>query len=180
MRRATAAATIAAVLAIGGTACGSGKSATQKAVENATKGKVKIDDKGGVTVDDNGNRVNLGGSELPQGFPKSDVPVPSDATLVGSFSDTKDGKHDWVLTYTVKGDTASVTDAYRSALTGAGYRIDGASSASAGGSSFQSFTAVGASYDVYVAAGTGTGQGAGFVVTVQTHDTSNDTTTSTG
>lgn len=181
MKRATAAAALLVALMIGAAACGGGKSATQKAVDKATNGKVKVNDNGGITVKGNGGDLNLGGSQLPTDFPKSDVPVPSGGTLVASAYNTQDGKKSWILTYTVKGgDAASVVSDYQSALTGAGYHVNGSSSGGAGGSSFQTFTAVGTKYDVSVMGGSGAGTGsdAGFVVTVQTHDTSNDTTPS--
>ncbi|HEY7135318.1 MAG TPA: hypothetical protein VIB48_09645 [Acidimicrobiia bacterium] len=180
MRRAGIAAAVAVALTFAGAACGGGKGAAEKAVEKATNGKVKANDNGGVTVNANGNQVNLGGSQLPSDFPKSDVPTPSGATLVASASNTENGKKVWLLTYTVKGDTASVVSDYQKALTDAGYRVDNSTSAGGSGASYQAFTAVGTTYDVNVAGGAATGQDAGFVVTVQPHDTSNDTTTSSG
>ena len=179
MRRTTAAAALGLALAIGVAACGGGKSVTEKAVEKASGGKVKVNDNG-ITVKGNGGEANLGGSQLPTDFPKGDVPVPKDATLVASSFNTQDGKKSWFLTYTVKSDASSVLNSYQSALTSAGFRIDNASSGGASGGSYQMFTAVGTTYDVNVAGGASTSSDAGFVVTVQPHDTSNDTTTTSG
>src|SRR5690242_2425098 len=141
MRRAGIAAAVAVALTIAGAACGSGKSTAQKAVEKATNGKVKANDNGGITVNENGNQVNIGGSQLPSDFPKSDVPTPSGGTLIASTSNTQDGKKVWLLTYTVKGDTASVMNDYKSALTSAGYRVDNSTSGGGSGASYQAFTA---------------------------------------
>ncbi len=178
MRRLTAAAAVGLALTMGVAACGGGKSIAEKAVDKATGGKVKVKDNGDVSIKANGNELNIGGTQLPADFPKSDVPVPSGATLIASSFNTQDGKKSWFLTYSVKGDTAPVVSSYQSALTNAGYQINDATSGGASGASYQAFTAVGSKYDVNVGGGSATGSDAGFLVTVQPHDTSNDTTTS--
>ena len=68
---------------------------------------------------------------------------------------------------------SDATDAYRSALESAGYKINNSFNAGSGDSAVISFMAVGTTYDVNVA-GAADKTTNGIVVTVAPHDPSND------
>lgn len=86
--------TLAALTAVGLTACSSiedkiTETVIEKAVEAGGDGKVDIDiDKDGegqVTVDTGEGSVTIGGTDLPEGWPAA-VQIPQDQKIVGSYS----------------------------------------------------------------------------------------------
>lgn len=83
-----------------------------------------------------GADISVGGGELPDGFPKSDVPLPSTNTkdIVRSSSSSVGGKQRWSISYNASGKNAAKD--YVSKLKDAGFTEQGSSSA--GGSSARS------------------------------------------
>jgi hypothetical protein len=173
MRRTMAFAAVGVAMALGLAACGGGKSTAEKLVDKASDGKVKVDHNGVTFKDDNGNSASIGaGSELPKDFPKDAVPLPK-GKVTGSISGTTDGKSSWTVTVEPSDSVSDATDAYRSALESAGYKINNSFNAGSGDSAVISFMAVGTTYDVNVA-GAADKTTNGIVVTVAPHDPSND------
>ena len=99
-----------------------------------------------------GADISVGGGELPDGFPKSDVPLPSTNTkdIVTSSSSSVGGKQRWSITYNASGKNAAKD--YVSKLKDAGFTEQGSSSAggSSAGSSFSSATLSKGKYEVNV------------------------------
>lgn len=179
MRRTTAFAAVGLAMLLGLAACGGGKTTAEKLVDKASNGKVKVDDNGVTVNDGKGNSATFGAStELPKDFPTNDVPLPK-GKITGSISGTNDGKSGWTLTIETSGSMQDTVDSYRSALESAGYKIENSFNAGSGDNAVSSFTAVGTKYDVNAAGGADTKTN-GIVVTVSTHDASNDTTTTDG
>ena len=177
-----------AVTALG--ACGGGGSdAVSNAIDKATNGKVKVDKNGNqITIKDKNGSGTFsagGGTELPKGFPKSDVPRPDNATLQAAISGDRSGKQYFALTYAVdkSDDLAKVADDYKSALDDAGFTVKDSMSFGGAGGGFSAFTAKGTDWDVSVFSGGGggsKGQQGGLQIQVTTHDSSTDTTDTTG
>lgn len=106
--------TLAALTAIGLTACSSiqdkvSEVVVEKAIEAGGGGKVDIDvddsGDGTVSIDTGEGTVTIGGTDLPAGWPSA-VQIPKDQTVTGSFSaQTAEG-----LSATVTTETTSSTD----------------------------------------------------------------------
>jgi hypothetical protein len=177
---------LTAVFALG--ACSAGSDAVSDgakgAIENATGCKVngsdsntKVQCKG---KNGSGSFSVGSGASLPDGFPKGDVPLP-DGKIVSSISTDVNGKPAYNVTVKVNGSVSSAADDYRQALESKGFTVDDNSSFNLGGNGLTAFQAKGTDWDVNVigAGGTaGNGSANGLVVTVSTHDSTSDTSTS--
>lgn len=62
-------------------------------------------------------------SSLPAGFPSA-IPAPANGTLTGSFGSESDGKHSYVVSYSVPAKAGDVAASYRRQLEQAGFTID--------------------------------------------------------
>ena len=125
-----------AVFALG--ACG----AANDAVSDGAKGA--IESATGCKADGDGNDATVEckndkgsfsagtGSDLPDGFPKSDVPLP-DGEIVSSISTEVDGKPAYNVTVKVDGTVSDAADEYRSELEDKGFTVDDDSSFNLGG-----------------------------------------------
>ena len=182
----------AAVLVLFGTgtlaACGGGSDAVSKAIDKATNGKVKVDKNGNqITIKDKNGSGTFsagGGTELPKGFPKGDVPLPKNASLQAAISGDQNGKQYFALTYVVgkSDDLGTVADDYKSALEDAGFTADESMDFGGKSGGFSAFTAKGTDWDVSVfSSGSSSGKGdqGGLQIQVTTHDASSDSTTTT-
>jgi hypothetical protein len=120
------------LIVIGVAACGGGGSSKTIKTPN---GNVTVDSNGGkIKINGKGGSVSIGGGGIPDGFPKSDVPLPDISTkdIVTSSSSTVNGKQIWSLTYKA-GGTSAAKD-YINKLKDAGY-TEGNSTSSGGYSS---------------------------------------------
>jgi hypothetical protein len=172
---------LAAVFALG--ACG----AATDAVSDGAKGAIesatgcKADGNGDETKVEckgkNGGSFSVGTGELPDGFPKSDVPLP-DGEIVSSLSTEADGKPAYNVTVKVDGSVSKAADAYKSELVDKGFTVDEDGSFSLGGDGgLTAFQAKGTDWDVNVIGAGGTTKDSnGLVITVTEHDSSTDTT----
>lgn len=173
-------------------ACGGGGSdAVSNAIDKATNGKVKVDKNGNqITIKDkngSGSATFGGGTELPKGFPKSDVPLPKGGELQAAISPVnRNGKQAFSLSYAFgsSDDLEQAADDYKSALEDAGFTIKDGSKFTGSSGSFSAFQATGTDWDVLVVGGGGNSSGSGDAgvlnATVTTHDSSTDTTDTTG
>lgn len=177
---------LTAVFALG--ACGAADDAvgngSKGAIESATGCKVNGNgDKADVKCKNGKSSFSVGtGADLPDGFPKSDVPLP-DGKIVSSVSTEVDGKPAYNITVKVDGSVSTAADDYKAALEDKGFTLDENSSFSLGGSGgLTAFQARGTDWDVNVigAGGTTGGDSNALVVTVTTHDSTTDTTDTTG
>ncbi len=172
---------LVAVFALG--ACGAATDAVgdgaKGAIERATGCKAngsgdetKVECEG----KDGKGSFSVGTGELPDGFPKSDVPLP-DGEIVSSLSTGVDGKTAYSVTIKVDGSVSEAAKAYQSDLTDDGFTLDEDGSFSlGGGGGLTAFQATGTDWDVnVVGAGSGKGENA-LVVTVTEHDSTTDTT----
>lgn len=153
------------------------ESATGCKVDDANKDNTKVQCKNGK------NSFSVGTGELPDGFPKADVPLP-DGKIASGVSTEVDGKPAYNVTVKIDGSLSTAADDYQRALEDKGFTVDKESSFSLGGSGgLTAFKAVGTDWDVNVI-GAGGAAGAGdanaLVVTVTTHDPSTDATGATG
>ena len=175
---------LTAVFALG--ACGAASDAVghgaKGAIESATGCKVNGSDKNTKVEckgkDGKGSFSVGDGATLPDGFPKSDVPMP-DGKIVSSISSEINGKPAYIVTVKVDGSVGTAADDYKQTLEDKGFTTDDNSSFSLGGSGgLTAFTVTGADWDVHVvgAGGTAGSEGNGLVVTVATHDSTTDTT----
>jgi len=175
---------LTAVFALG--ACGSATDAVSKgaqgAIESATGCKVDAHNDKNTKVECKGKNgkgsFSVGTGDLPDGFPKSDVPLP-DGKIVSSISSEISGKPAYIVTVKVDGSVGTAADDYKQTLEDKGFTTDDNSSFSLGGSGgLTAFTVTGANWDVHVvgAGGTAGSEGNGLVVTVATHDSTTDTT----
>jgi hypothetical protein len=177
---------LTAVFALG--ACGAASDAVgngaKGALESATGCKVNGSNKN-AKVECKGKNgkgsFSVGdGATVPDGFPKSDVPLP-DGKIVSSISTDMNGKPAYVVTVKVDGAVGSTADAYKQTLVDKGFTADDNSSFSLGGSGgITTFKVTSSSWDVNVvgAGGTAGGSDNGLVVTVSQHDSTTDTTSS--
>lgn len=183
--------TATAVVLLGVTtlaACGGGSDAVKTAIDKATNGKVKVDKNGNqITIKDKNGGGSMsfgGGTDLPKDFPKGDVPLPKNAKLQAAISGDQNGKQYFALTYVVdnNGDLAKVADDYKSALEDAGFKAEGSMDVGGKGGGFSAFTAKGTDWDVSVfssGGGGSKGQQGGLQVSVTTHDSSTDSSSTT-
>jgi hypothetical protein len=176
---------LTAVFALG--ACGAAEDAVSDgakgAIESATGCKVDEANSDNAKVEckgkDGSGSFSVGTGELPDGFPKSDVPLP-DGKVVSSISTEVEGKTAYVVTVKVDGSVGSASDDYKQALEGKGFTVDEENSFSLGGSGgLTAFQVEGTDWDVNVVGAGGTAgaeNSNGLVVTVSAHDSSTDTT----
>jgi hypothetical protein len=165
MRRIVVLAALGMAGVLGLAACGGGSSKTV----STPGGDVKVSKDGDkVTVEGKDGKGSFSagtGTDLPSGFPKSDVPLP-DGDLVGAVQSKQGDKQVFVLTYKLKDAKGSLDD-YKSALEDKGFKVDSSVSTGAGGG----FRATGTDWDV-TAYGSNAGSDNGVVVSVSTHDAS--------
>ena len=175
---------LTAVFALG--ACGSATDAVSKgaqgAIESATGCKVDAHNDKNTKVEckgkDGKGSFSVGdGATLPDGFPKSDVPMP-DGKIVSSISSEINGKPAYIVTVKVGDSVSTAADDYKQALEDKGFTTDPNSSFDLGGGGLTAFTVKGTDWDVHVVGANGTAGagGNGLVVTVATHDPTTDTT----
>jgi hypothetical protein len=172
-----------AVFALG--ACGAANDAVSDgakgAIESATGCKVDEANSDNTKVECKGKNgegsFSVGTGDLPDGFPKGDVPLP-DGKIVSSISTEVNGKPAYSVTVKVDGSVSGAADDYKTALEGEGFTLDEDSSFSLGGDGgLTAFQAKGTDWDVNViGAGGTTSDSNGLVVTVSEHDTTTDTT----
>jgi hypothetical protein len=173
-----------AVLAFG--ACGAANDAVSDgakgAIESATGCKVDEANKDNTKVEckgkDGQGSFSVGTGDLPDGFPKSDVPLP-DGKIVSSISSEINGKPAYIVTVKVGDSVGTAADDYKQTLVDKGFTADEESSFSLGGSGgLTAFTVKDSDWDVHVvgAGGTAGDDSNGLVVTVATHDPTTDTT----
>lgn len=149
----------AALAATALTACGGDD---KKTVKVPGGGSVTVDkdgaEDGNLTItDEKGNKSSFGsGTEVPDDFPKADVPLPDDAKLSGVVASENEGEKTWVLTFETSGSVADVAKTYRTTLEGAGF-------------TFQTFQSMGSGSDVTVVA-TGTSDKWRVNITGGNHD----------
>jgi hypothetical protein len=117
------------------------------------------------------------GTDLPEGFPKGDVPLP-EGEIVSSISTEVDGKPAYNVTVKVDGSVDDAAVEYRSELEDKGFTVNDDDSFNLGGSGgFLAFQAESTDWDVNViGAGGSTKDSNGLVVTVTEHDSSTDDT----
>lgn len=172
---------VTAVFALG--ACGAATDAVgdgaKGAIESATgcKADGNGDDATVECKNDKGSFSAGTGSDLPDGFPKSDVPLP-DGEIVSSISTEVDGKPAYNVTVKVDGSVDDAAEDYKSDLEDKGFTLDEDSTFSLGGDGgLTAFQAKGTDWDVNViGAGGSTEDSNGLVVTVTEHDSTTDTT----
>ncbi len=155
-------------LVVGVAACGGGGSDKIGVSKNGKK----------ITIGDgkNGN-ITIGGGSLPDGFPKSDVPLPSNSTsdIVSSGSVTASGNDTWTIAYKATKDGAK---AYKSKLEDAGFKADSSYSSGSGSSGSSSYYSLSdGKYDVNVIGATDTKGQATLVITVTKAKASSTTST---
>jgi hypothetical protein len=166
---------LASLFVIGVAACGGGSSTKTLKTPN---GSVKVNGNGSkIQFKDKNGSVSIGGGSLPEGFPKSDVPLPSTNTkdIVTSSSSSVGGKQRWSITYNASGKNAAKD--YLSKLKDAGFMEQGSSSAggSSAGGSFSSATLSKGKYEVNVI-GT-SASGANTLTIAVSPNSSSDTST---
>lgn len=162
---------LTAVFALG--ACGAATDAVSDgakgAIESATGCKANGDgDDATVECKNDKGSFSAGtGSELPDGFPKGDVPLP-DGEIVSSISTEMGGKPAYNVTVQVDGNVNDAADDYRSQLEDDGFTVDDDDSFNLGGSGgFLAFQAEGTEWDVNVVGADGaTEDSNGLVITV--------------
>ncbi len=160
--------------ALGVAACGGGGSSKTIKTPN---GNITVDSNGGkVQLKDKNGSVSIGGGGLPDGFPKSDVPLPSTNTkdIVTSSSSTVSGKQTWSVTYKAGGTNAAKD--YVNKLKDAGYTEQSSTSA---GSGYSSATLSKGKYEVSVL-GTSAGGSDTLTVGVRPNESSDTTTSDSG
>ncbi len=179
---------LTAAFALG--ACGAAADSVAKsaksAIENATGCKVDGSDKSAKVQckDKNGNgSFSVGsGATVPDGFPTSEVPLPS-GKIVSSIATEVNGKPAYNVTVKVDGSVTTAADAYKQALKDKGFTIDENSSFSLGsGSGLTAFQVRGTSWDVNVIGAGGTAGSKSenaLVVTVTSHTSTTETTDTT-
>lgn len=155
---------------LGVAACGGG-GGTDKVQVGKDGKKITISDgKGGANISIGG------GADLPEGFPKSDVPLPSDnkSDVISGGAVTAAGTTTWSVSYKVGKDGAK---AYKAKLEDAGYKADSSYSTGSGDSTSSSFYSLSnGKYNVNVIGGTDRSQST-LVITVSPNKDSSTTTT---
>jgi len=115
----------------------------------------------GLTIEGEDGSISVSeGGDLPEGWPSA-VVLPDGGTVTNSLSLDQQGKKGWTVTATYEGSVDTVTDAFSSSLSGAGFTKD--STVSAGGQSLVAFSGQG--YTVAVTIGT-EGSGTSVAITV--------------
>ncbi|MCZ7527550.1 MAG: hypothetical protein M5U14_14895 [Acidimicrobiia bacterium] len=164
MRRFATLVLAAALAGVGLAACGDDDKAAEEIIEQLGGGSVDIDsddgeikiqtEDGDLTISEDGgsgsftvegedgeDTVSFGsGAELPEDWPE-DVPLPEDAEVQGSYTQTVDDQRTWTISLVVDGDAVEVTEAYRAAIEAAGFTIDSEMSGGSGSEAFASFSA---------------------------------------
>ncbi len=142
-----------------------------KAEGNGDETKVECEGK------DGSGSFSVGTGDLPDGFPKSDVPLP-EGEIVSSLSTDVDGKPAYNVTVKVDGSVSKAAEDYKSELEDKGFTLDEDSSFSLGGSGgLTAFQAKGTDWDVNVIGAGGTTKDSNaLVITVTEHDSTTDTT----
>jgi hypothetical protein len=165
----------AATDAVSDGAKGAIEDATGCKVDKANGDKTKVECEG----KDGSGSFSVGTGDLPEGFPKGDVPLP-DGKIVSSISTEVDGKPAYNVTVKVDGSVSKAAEDYQSELEGKGFTLDEDSTFSLGGDGgLTAFQAKGTDWDVNViGAGGSTEDSNGLVVTVTEHDSTTDDTTS--
>jgi hypothetical protein len=122
-----------------------------------------------------GADISVGGGELPDGFPKSDVPLPSDnkSDIIAAGTVTASGTQTWTVSYKVGKDGAK---AYKAKLEDAGFKADSSYTGSGDNTSSSFYSLKSAKYDVNVIGGTDKNQST-LVITVTPNKDSSSTTT---
>ncbi len=111
----------ATILAAGCSADSLIEEGVERAVEQGASGEadVEFDDEGRISVEHEDGSFQVGGGDLPDGFP-DDVPLVEGTVLTSSrFTEGEDTV--WSVTLTVDGDAADAFAAARDELTAAGY-----------------------------------------------------------
>ncbi|MBM3674656.1 MAG: hypothetical protein FJW88_06810 [Actinobacteria bacterium] len=116
---------------------------------------VDIDtDNGKVTIEgkDGEGSVSFGkGSELPDGFPEDDVPLPDGGKIVAAFSSEDGGRETYSVTYQIDAsDAKSAMNDYKSTLEDAGFTVENSMSFGGDEGSFSGFSAQSSDWDVAV------------------------------
>ena len=139
-------------------------------------GRAKVEEDGDrVTVDDGDSAISVGGTELPDEFPKRDVPLPEGGTLQMVFANRKAGERSYTLSYGIDdGDVAGAANDYKAALIDDHYRIEASASAGAAAAVFSAYTAIGSEWDVIVYSGGSTATDAVLALQITPHRASND------
>lgn len=116
----------------------------------------------GVTISEDGSRIEVrdeSGAEavvapdagLPRGFPKDEVPLPDDATIVTYVMDDSTGGRGFTLHLEVD-DAAQAAQQHRQKLRQAGFQLEEEEAAAGAGGSFETYRARSASWQVNVIA----------------------------
>jgi hypothetical protein len=163
--RATILVTLVAGLALA--ACGGGSDVIGKGAEGAIEDATGCDIEGrdeAATVRCEGKNgsgsFSVGSqSELPDGFPKGDVPMPKGDIVSAVATDTDKGKG-YNVTVKVDGSLSDAADDYRRELEDAGFTVDDDASFSLGSrdAGITAFKAESTAWDVHVV-GSGGGDG---------------------
>lgn len=126
------------VLAMGVLATACAKTVTEKVIENQTGGKVKIKSgKGSVEIKGKGGTFSVGENKLPKDFPE-DIPIYKPSKVMGSMSNTLEGKKTFVVTLSTKDALDEVNDFYKNGLVKEGWTEKSALSGGDGSSKFAS------------------------------------------
>lgn len=153
--------------------------------------KVGVSDDGKkITIGDgkSGGSVTVGGAELPDGFPESDVPLPSDDKddIIAGGAVTAGGDKTWTVTYKVGKNGAKD---YKAKLEDARFTSESSYSGSGGDAAYAAYSLSSSKYKVNVISSTDTSgkdkNQAGLVITVSpNHDepttTTEDSSSTTG
>ncbi|GAA3532139.1 hypothetical protein [Nocardioides daeguensis] len=124
-RRAAIAVAAAALLPLGLAACGddAAENAAEKAIEDANGGDVDVDiDGDNVKIEGSDGAVQYG-SELPDDFPRDEVPLVGEVTI--GTSSTTDGTKGWTVATTTDASPDDAFEEAKAALEDAGFAIDG-------------------------------------------------------
>lgn len=158
-----------------GTLAACGDSAEDKAKDILKDSGVNVDENNGkVTIegDDGKGSVSFGaGSDLPDGFPEDDVPLPEGGKIISAISSQDGDRETYVVTYQIDSDDAdSAMSDYESTLEDAGFTIEGSTSFGSDQGSFSGFSAESSDWDVVVSTvGSSEENEAVFSIGVSTH-----------
>lgn len=181
MRR-VATAVLMGTLAVGLGACGGGSSGKDAAKKILEKNGVKVKNDGNtfsVSGNDGKSSIDVGaGTKLPSDFPSA-VPVPSSKVVSAVTTSNAKGAKVYSVTFQVGGDSATAANDYKSSLRDKGFTIDEGIDLGGNNGGFAAYTARSSDWDVSVVAASGSQNKGGLVVTVQPHDSSTDSTSTT-
>jgi hypothetical protein len=132
-------ATAAGLLALTTTACGSvGEAISERAVEEIAEQAagqgvdIDVDDEGGrMLISSSEGTLDIGGGELPDGFP-DDLPLPPGHEVLGSMTQADDQRSSMTVTTSTTADFTQVVDDLRSGLEDGGWTIEDTSELTSG------------------------------------------------